>query len=54
MAKNKKMTNAELAALVDSNMSQGVGYYDSKLSREREKVKRYYDGELPLPHHSGN
>ena len=52
--KNKKMTDSEIIASVDMNVSHGVGYADTKLSREREKVLQYYHGELPKPHHSGN
>ena len=54
MAKYKKLTDREIVAAVDQNVHHGVGYLDSKLSREREQVLKYYHGELPKPHHSGN
>lgn len=54
MAKYKKLTEREIVDAVDTNVKHGVGYMDSKLSRERENVLKYYHGELPKPHHSGN
>jgi hypothetical protein len=53
-SKFKPATKAELAGLVESAIKTSVGYYDSKLSRERKDVLDYYNGILPKPMHSGN
>lgn len=53
-SKFKPATKAELASLVESAIKTSVGYYDSKLSRERKDVLDYYNGILPKPMHSGN
>lgn len=50
----KPITEAELASVVDRQIRQSVGYYDSKLSREREEVIDYYNGVKPKPAHAGN
>lgn len=50
----KKVTDAELVALLDSNIRRSIGYYDSQLSRERKKVIDYYNAVLPKPAHDGN
>ncbi len=47
MAKQKRMTDEEVAALVESAIGKGVGFADSKLAKEREELQRYYDGLLP-------
>lgn len=56
MAKNKfrPIKKDELSALVDRQIRNSVGYYDSKLSKEREKILDYYNAVLPKPHHAGN
>ena len=40
-SKFKPATKAELASLVESAIKTSVGYYDSKLSRERKDVQAY-------------
>ena len=50
----KPITEDELASVVDRQVRQAVGFYDSKLSREREEVLDYYNGVKPKPLHSGN
>lgn len=50
----KPITEDELASVVDRQIRQSVGFYDSKLSREREDVLDYYNGVKPKPMHSGN
>lgn len=50
----KPVKKAELASLVDRAIHSSVGFYDSKLSQEREDVLSYYNGKLPRPVHSGN
>lgn len=50
----RPVKKSELAALVDRAIHTSVGFYDSKLSREREDVLDYYNGKLPKPVHAGN
>jgi hypothetical protein len=50
----RPVKKSELAALVDRAIHSSVGFYDSKLSREREDVLDYYNGKLPKPAHAGN
>ena len=54
MTKYKKMTKAEIITAVQSNIDDGVGFWDSKLSKERQRVLNYYNGALPLPANSAN
>lgn len=50
----KPISKDELASVVDRQIRQSVGYYDSKLSKERQDVIDYYNGVKPKPVHSGN
>lgn len=50
----KKLSDSEIVALVDTNISTAVGYHDSELSEERINVQKYYNGDLPAPSHAGN
>ena len=50
----KPVKKSELAALVNRAIHTSVGFYDSKLSREREDVLDFYNGKLPKPAHAGN
>lgn len=52
--KYKKMSDKEILVAVDGGIKESVGYFDSELSREREKVLDYFNGKLPKPHHAGN
>jgi len=52
--KNKPLSDEAIAALLEAVISEGVGYQDSQLAKERETVQKYYDGKLPLPSHKGN
>ena len=56
MAEHKfqPMTKDRLNAVLEQQIKTSVGYYDSKLSKEREKVLDYYNAVLPKPHHQGN
>lgn len=49
MALNKKkpLSDEEVLTLVDSQVKEGVGWFDSRLSRERQRVIDYYNGKLP-------
>lgn len=50
----KPISEDELASVVDRQIRQSVGYYDSKLSKERQDVIDYYNGVKPKPAHAGN
>jgi hypothetical protein len=50
----KKMSDKELAALLSDRIASTTGFSDTRMSKEREKVARYYNGELPTPIHAGN
>ena len=55
MAKtNSKLTDEDILAACKTQIDNGVGYYDSQLARERQRVLNYYNGTLPLPVHNGN
>lgn len=54
MATDKKKSDTQIAALLDQHIRFTTGFSDSKLSKERERILRYYDGELPAPTHKGN
>lgn len=45
--KEKALSDEELGVLIDRKVSTSVSWFGSKLSQEREKVTRYYNGELP-------
>jgi hypothetical protein len=49
----KEMAPDQIAALVDRKIRTAVGIDSSKLSEERTRVLKYYDGTLPKPQHSG-
>jgi hypothetical protein len=50
----RPVKDEEISTLVDRAIKTSVGFYDSKLSRERQDVLDYYNGKKPLPLHSGN
>lgn len=50
----KKLDDQDIVTLLDDNIKRSVGYYDSQLSRERQKVMDYYTARLPKPAHDGN
>lgn len=55
MAKTKKkLSDDEILTAVKSHIADGVGFWDSKLSKERTNVLNYYHGKLPVPAHNGN
>lgn len=55
MAKKKAGLDpqTEILPLVERAVCQGVGWYDTKLSKERERVIKYYNGELPARANTG-
>jgi hypothetical protein len=52
--KFRKVKKEEVVSLIDRQIRNSVGYYDSKLSKERETILDYYNAVLPKPHHAGN
>lgn len=48
------LTESDIATRVEAQARMAVGWYDSKLSRERERVTRYYNGTLPKRQHEGS
>src|SRR5262245_15246852 len=44
----------EIVTRVHSKVQECVGYFDSKLSAEREKVLNYYNGSLPRRQSAGS
>ena len=54
MADFEALTEDELVALVQDEIKGSIGYSDSDMSEEREKLMRYYHGELPERQSNGN
>jgi hypothetical protein len=56
MAQDKKtaLTDDEVMTLVEAKVKECVGWYDSRLSRERQRVMNYYNGTLPKRQHLGS
>jgi hypothetical protein len=52
--KEKQLTDEAVGVLIDRKIQESLIWYNSKLSREREKVIQYYNGELPLRQSSGS
>ena len=50
----KKLEDSEIVTIVENNIKMSVGYYDSDLSRERQRVTQYLNATLPKPAHDGN
>ena len=48
MAKYKKLGEKDVLTILDANIKQAVGYFDSKLSTERQRVMEYYQLILQL------
>jgi len=44
---NKTLNDEEVGTLVDNKIKQAQSWYGSKLSTERERVTRYFNGEYP-------
>jgi hypothetical protein len=45
--RGKGLTDDALGALVDRKLSDSITWYNSNLSKERERVLKHYNGELP-------
>jgi hypothetical protein len=37
----KELSDSEIVTIVENNIKMSVGYYDSDLSRERQRVTQY-------------
>jgi hypothetical protein len=48
------LSDADIVTRVNAKAQESVGWYNSKLSRERERVTRYYNGTLPKRQHEGS
>lgn len=46
---SKTLKKEDIGALIDSKIEESRAWYGNKLSKEREKVIKYYNGELPRP-----
>lgn len=49
-----QMDEKSISVLVDSKIKSATAWYNSKLSKEREKVIKYYNGELPVRQKEGS
>ena len=54
MSDYSKLEDREIVAIVENNLRLSIGYYDSELSKERQRVMDYYMAKLPRPAHDGN
>ncbi len=52
--KRKPLSDEEVMVLVDQKVRESVGWYDSRLSRERQRTINYYNGTLPKRQHLGS
>jgi len=50
----KSLDDDNIVTMMDDCIRRSVGYYDSEISRERQRVMEYYNGTLPKPAHDGN
>lgn len=53
MVNKYKLTEAEILAKTEAKVKNCVGWFDSKISQEREKVAKYYEAKLPLRQNEG-
>lgn len=51
--KQTKLSDDQIIAIVDLGIGQSVGFSESKLSKERERIQYYYDGERPRKQNPG-
>lgn len=54
MAKSKVLSDGDIIARVAQKSKEAVGWYDSKISKERMRVLEYYNGTLPRRQHPGS
>jgi hypothetical protein len=53
-SKIKKIDEERVLELVNPKVQKCVSWYDSKLSKEREKINDYYEGRSPVRQSNGN
>lgn len=51
---DKELTDEAVGVLIDRKINESLIWYNSKLSREREKAMQYYNGELPVRQSPGS
>lgn len=51
---DKELTDEAVGVLIDRKINESLIWYNSKLSREREKAMQYYNGELPIRQSPGS
>lgn len=54
MAKNTVLSEDDIIVRVSQKSHEAVGWYDSKISKERMRVLEYYNGAAPRRQHSGS
>lgn len=52
--KRASLSDEDIVAKVDGKVRSCVGWHDSRLSKERERVLRYYNSQLPKQAHAGS
>lgn len=52
--KYKPLSDSAVAAICESHITEGVGYFNSNLKKERQTVLDYFNGSKPAPAHEGN
>lgn len=52
--KKTPLTDVEIMTMVNAKVKECVGWFDSRLSRERQRVISYYNGLLPKRQHLGS
>ena len=50
----EKLEDDKIVTILDDNIRRSIGYYDSEISRERQRVIDHYNAKLPRPAHDGN
>lgn len=50
----KKLDDGAIVAMLQTGVRASVGFSESRLSKERQRVMQYCYGELPKPLHAGN
>jgi len=50
----EKLEDDKIVNILDDNIRRSIGYYDSQISRERQRVIDHYNAKLPRPAHDGN
>lgn len=54
MARKPKLSDSAIVQILGYGIGQSVGFQESKLAKERERVQEFYDGERPYKQTSGD